>query len=822
MAQIKIYQAPPTPIQPTNRGYEAAMVSGRRLAAIKKEGSAEMSRGIAAIGSQLEQGENRKNRAEDKAQRQADKEERAADRAQSKAETAQRRQDAQDAQNDIYQGVTRRRLLNDGLRKELNDIVAKTPPEQLPQALAAFEERKKTAFDDFEQGFSTDKGRMFGARSRLTDESHITTTMRADQNTGLAQAAMTTLGETKNGLVQRVLADPSAAAHAKQEWHDAVNAVVGHTPAGQGGAPGATGPMKAATPEEVTPAMLDTFRALEGNKDGHNDHAVSPSGAIGRYQIMPQTASDYGFDPSRLQDTAYNEQVAKAIISDLSKRFDGDPEAMAIGYHSGPRTAETWVAAGRDDKVLGPRGRQYVQHMRDLGNTGAVSTGVGGNAKLQAQLEKTHDRGLGEITAAQVMGTADKDPAAARAMLKNDPDVGRLLTPQQQEHLGGYITKRENDQTRQQAHDQYSRLQQAAGTSTVASMDYVRQLRGSDGNLQVPEGWVKAVTSDQRLRPEEQNALQTLGDRIGAQRNAATDAAGPGWVARQFGSVGQTVNPVDDASNGAAVTDVLKGMFPGKGSGKPALTTADMINRIANPNLADTKGNSLSLSTHDAEMLMNGINPTTPGAEESLKGLRTMLDTMHTQLAPPNPDGSRNVAGEAAYDRALGNILPQARAAIRAGSGQSAFTPGSPEYLLRDNKVQQYAATHEDIAQAHTQEGMPSEMQMRQQYNDMVTNFNTREGQLHANDDKYNRQEHQSKVQSYEDWKAFNYPQATPQRPLGEIFPSSIFPQGDQPEAAPTATPEGTPPAYGGMVLQNGQLVPVDTAPATDEEPTDE
>ena len=52
---------------------------------------------------------------------------------------------------------------------------------------------------------------------------------------------------------------------------------------------------------------------------------------------MPGTAHAYGFDASRLQDVDYNDLVAKHIISDLSRKFEGDLSAMLVAYNAGPR-----------------------------------------------------------------------------------------------------------------------------------------------------------------------------------------------------------------------------------------------------------------------------------------------------------------------------------------------------------------------------------------------------------------------------------------------------------------------------------------------------
>jgi hypothetical protein len=137
------------------------------------------------------------------------------------------------------------------------------------------------------------------------------------------------------------------------------------------------------TPETVPDVHLELFRTLENSADD----AVSPAGAIGRYQIMPDTAKQYGFDPARLQDPTYNEQAARAIIADLTNKFDGNFADMAVAYNAGPGRARQWIRGGRNFDSLPRETQKYLLHAEELGaidggyanqqlrNTFAVTTG---------------------------------------------------------------------------------------------------------------------------------------------------------------------------------------------------------------------------------------------------------------------------------------------------------------------------------------------------------------------------------------------------------------------------------------------------------------
>lgn len=116
---------------------------------------------------------------------------------------------------------------------------------------------------------------------------------------------------------------------------------------------------------------LSVVRQLESS----GDTAVSPAGAIGRYQIMPETAKQYGFDPARLKDPAYNERVATTVLADLQKQFKGNLADMLVAYNAGPGRARMWIRMGRNLKDLPLETQRYLEHAERLG---AIDGGFNG------------------------------------------------------------------------------------------------------------------------------------------------------------------------------------------------------------------------------------------------------------------------------------------------------------------------------------------------------------------------------------------------------------------------------------------------------------
>jgi hypothetical protein len=119
----------------------------------------------------------------------------------------------------------------------------------------------------------------------------------------------------------------------------------------------------AATPgDPASTGLLALIRKLENS----GDNAVSTAGAIGRYQIMPNTARQYGFDPAKLTDPKYNETAAQAVLRDLQKKYGNDTDAILTGYNAGPGRANQFLAAGRNPAVLPLETQKYLAHSHQL------------------------------------------------------------------------------------------------------------------------------------------------------------------------------------------------------------------------------------------------------------------------------------------------------------------------------------------------------------------------------------------------------------------------------------------------------------------------
>lgn len=113
----------------------------------------------------------------------------------------------------------------------------------------------------------------------------------------------------------------------------------------------------------------DIVGAVIGAESGGDASAVSPAGALGLMQVMPDTAREVAAQiglPSvaRMSDDELqtyfaskegqmsNKRIGTAYLNKQLATFNGDLEAALVAYNAGPANAEKWLDAGRDYKVL--------------------------------------------------------------------------------------------------------------------------------------------------------------------------------------------------------------------------------------------------------------------------------------------------------------------------------------------------------------------------------------------------------------------------------------------------------------------------------------
>jgi hypothetical protein len=109
--------------------------------------------------------------------------------------------------------------------------------------------------------------------------------------------------------------------------------------------------------------LLDLlWPALIRQESGGNPFAVSPKGAFGRAQLMPDTARDPGFGVRPFDPTAPNdnERMGRDYFQAMLDRYNNDPKRALVAYNWGPGNADKWNG---QDSSLPRETRGYVKNI---------------------------------------------------------------------------------------------------------------------------------------------------------------------------------------------------------------------------------------------------------------------------------------------------------------------------------------------------------------------------------------------------------------------------------------------------------------------------
>jgi hypothetical protein len=134
-----------------------------------------------------------------------------------------------------------------------------------------------------------------------------------------------------------------------------------------GGTPGILGKIKSA----VAPGSMsfDQLVNLIGKKEGGTTGKANPWGAVGRYQIKPDTAREFGIDPRTLYNKEGNEAAVRKILRVYADRFHGNVTEILAAYNQGSGAGNVFARSGDNPATLKPEGRKYIQ-----GSTGVHVT----------------------------------------------------------------------------------------------------------------------------------------------------------------------------------------------------------------------------------------------------------------------------------------------------------------------------------------------------------------------------------------------------------------------------------------------------------------
>jgi hypothetical protein len=153
---------------------------------------------------------------------------------------------------------------------------------------------------------------------------------------------------------------------------------------------------------DVNPgAFRDLLSGLINTESGGNPNAVSPMGARGLTQIMPETARDPGFGVRPMVDNSVDEQLrfGSDYLRALIKHYGGDVQKALSAYNAGPGNVDKngitnpgYVSRVMGGPVMGPslQDRAAVD-VQKAGQSAAAEMTAKSGAQAQIDLPKVEE-----------------------------------------------------------------------------------------------------------------------------------------------------------------------------------------------------------------------------------------------------------------------------------------------------------------------------------------------------------------------------------------------------------------------------------------------
>lgn len=119
----------------------------------------------------------------------------------------------------------------------------------------------------------------------------------------------------------------------------------------------------AAAPTAVPQNLVNAVVQVES---GGDPNAVSPKGARGLMQLMPETAKNPGFGitPARDNSPAENLRVGTEYLNAMLQKYNGNLDYALAAYNWGPGNTDRWIAQGADPAKLPAETRAYIPKVK--------------------------------------------------------------------------------------------------------------------------------------------------------------------------------------------------------------------------------------------------------------------------------------------------------------------------------------------------------------------------------------------------------------------------------------------------------------------------
>ena len=253
--------------------------------------------------------------------------------------------------------------------------------------------------------------------------------------------------------------------------------------------------------------------------------AVSPAGAEGVMQVMPNTQRDPGFGVAPAKDNTPGElkRVGVDYLAALKKHY-GDETLGIIAYNMGPGNFDNWIkTTGGDFKKLSPETQSYIGQVHlansllNRGGDNVVTRTMGGNQPVSGGAQTSTPSGINQVPQEDVKLQQENLGRANTSFMKGtyDPLAERVNAQEGQRVFVDSILKavETGDYGPGTSIGQMtSQAAQAVGLplSQAERENYLRNLTIENAKKQFVASGAKAAMGSQYTAKESENFEKTL------------------------------------------------------------------------------------------------------------------------------------------------------------------------------------------------------------------------------------------------------------------------------------------------------------------------
>jgi hypothetical protein len=220
-------------------------------------------------------------------------------------------------------------------------------------------------------------------------------------------------------------------------------------------------------------------------ESGFDPRAVSPAGATGIAQFMPQTAARFGIDPNNAEQSI---DAQGRYMAANQKMFDGNQGLALAAYNWGEGNVQKWLQSGADPNAVPEETRNYVQTISGKPLEAWLGGGGQGGQPVQP--------GAGSGVAPAPTGGAASSGLPDRATL-----IKMLRNPQTRGFAADLIkSARTGDYAYQNANGTIVRINKRTGEAVPVFGNQKREIR-NDAN-----GVPRYTDSGDAVYPSDQSA----------------------------------------------------------------------------------------------------------------------------------------------------------------------------------------------------------------------------------------------------------------------------------------------------------------------------